>query len=455
MSNQNFKHCYEQICPIKGHIDNLEKICINQVCKHYLEPICQECEKSNLHQHEKKQKKVQFIELESFFQGFQTEYNKQLSNIKTDQKSHQNWSIIGQQCKIMADSLISISEIIDKKKQEAKENVQKIEEILRLIKNQENTEKKYFQSHFVSEGIQEIRKWILQCQKKKNAKFKIELKNMNFFEKYMRQYEKISDSLSQTNYLVNNLAKIFHQKTFLDSQILKDNDIINQINQIIEQKGYQWNYSQIYSSQKDGLSMQKFHEKCDDSGPNLVLIETYQEKIWGGVSFENSWISVEECENELESSSDSKNKSKVNQNQFQRSETYEDIGQQISSKYYYSSQQSEDKLPFIFEEVEKDVEKVQQQQNLQIQYNQERTSIDKQNKKYQKSIKKYILDAKYKNEAFGNGSDLGPSYGQSLFVKDGKLFLKKNSQYLKKNEGETECYDIYNIEVFQLYPMLN
>ena len=66
----------------------------------------------------------------------------------------------------------------------------------------------------------------------------------------------------------------------INDSIEKQNIIIKWIKEKMKKKQIQ--FKLIYQMTKDGNKSEKFHEKCDNKGPTLILIETTKNKIFGG-----------------------------------------------------------------------------------------------------------------------------------------------------------------------------
>ena len=72
----------------------------------------------------------------------------------------------------------------------------------------------------------------------------------------------------------------------IKSDIIKTKEEINLLNEWINNKNN--NYSLIYKGSKDGDSYENFHEKCDNKGPTIMIIESKDGEIFGGYT-EKSW----------------------------------------------------------------------------------------------------------------------------------------------------------------------
>ena len=75
-----------------------------------------------------------------------------------------------------------------------------------------------------------------------------------------------------------------------DSIILyEQNERINELNaELLEWTGYE-KMELIYRGTRDGMTSNKFHEKCDNQGPTITLIKT-DKNIFGGYT-SISWSS--------------------------------------------------------------------------------------------------------------------------------------------------------------------
>ena len=67
-----------------------------------------------------------------------------------------------------------------------------------------------------------------------------------------------------------------------DSRIITKRNEVNTIHQWLDEGGVDGGLELIYRSSRDGLSAGKFHSKCDNVGPTLVIIETTGGKVLGG-----------------------------------------------------------------------------------------------------------------------------------------------------------------------------
>ena len=75
----------------------------------------------------------------------------------------------------------------------------------------------------------------------------------------------------------------------IKSDIIKSEEQIRLLNEWINNKNNK--YTLIYKGTRDGDSFDNFHNKCDNQGPTLMIIETTDEQIFGGYT-EKSWIKI-------------------------------------------------------------------------------------------------------------------------------------------------------------------
>ena len=79
-----------------------------------------------------------------------------------------------------------------------------------------------------------------------------------------------------------------------DSSIITTCEKVNTIHQWLDEGGVDGGLELIYRSSRDGLSTGKFHNKCDNVGPTLVIIETTSGGVLGGYT-NTSWESNRGC----------------------------------------------------------------------------------------------------------------------------------------------------------------
>jgi len=73
-----------------------------------------------------------------------------------------------------------------------------------------------------------------------------------------------------------------------DSKIVKDNRLIDQLHDWLKEDDSDGELSLLYRGSRDGFTSKDFHNKCDNKGPTLTIIETFTGKIMGGFS-NQSW----------------------------------------------------------------------------------------------------------------------------------------------------------------------
>ena len=147
-------------------------------------------------------------------------------------------------------------------------------------------------------------------------KYIIEIRKEN--ENFKKVYED-----NNKNYLINNLIEdtnyelricSFYNNSYglwseiqkvkteflIDSNILKDCEKkVEYVKKLIEWTGYN-KLELIYRGSRDGTTSIKFHEKCDNKGPTIVLFKNEKGNIYGGycpISWksEGGWQSVPEA----------------------------------------------------------------------------------------------------------------------------------------------------------------
>ena len=71
---------------------------------------------------------------------------------------------------------------------------------------------------------------------------------------------------------------------FFDSNIMEQSSHLNTIHQWLREEGSDGDLKLIYRSSRDGLSNEMFHDKCDNMGPTLIVLETGEGHVVGGYS---------------------------------------------------------------------------------------------------------------------------------------------------------------------------
>ena len=77
-----------------------------------------------------------------------------------------------------------------------------------------------------------------------------------------------------------NLKVSFESSSIINDDINKQNTIINWIQEKINKKDI--NFKLIFKMTKHGYDGKSFHKYCDNKGPNLILIKTNKNRIFGG-----------------------------------------------------------------------------------------------------------------------------------------------------------------------------
>ena len=147
---------------------------------------------------------------------------------------------------------------------------------------------------------------------KKEIKYRIEIKKENKKEKFKQIYEGndnnyLIDNLDKnTNYeiklcsiyndIISNYTQIYKIKTKnfeIDSLILSEIERGKEfLNKLYEWTGYK-SMELLYRGTKDGSGANIFHNKCDNQGPTLCLIQNDKNNIFGGYA-SISWVSDNE-----------------------------------------------------------------------------------------------------------------------------------------------------------------
>ena len=132
---------------------------------------------------------------------------------------------------------------------------------------------------------------------KNELKYKIEIKKEN--EKFKSIYEgsemnyTIDKLISNTNYEIR-ICSIYNNMNSIFSEIKKiktnkfDSVILNETNKCDEflKQIYEWTDGKymklLYRGTKDGMSVNDFHNKCDNQGPTINLFKNEKGYIFGG-----------------------------------------------------------------------------------------------------------------------------------------------------------------------------
>ena len=93
---------------------------------------------------------------------------------------------------------------------------------------------------------------------------------------YNRTNPNISPNLTKSNNSINSKIVKFSDIIFLQKRIMQ-----------ISQKIKDVYFSLRYRASEDGDKAANFHEKCDEIGPNIVLIKTGKGSLFGGFTFRN------------------------------------------------------------------------------------------------------------------------------------------------------------------------
>jgi len=133
-------------------------------------------------------------------------------------------------------------------------------------------------------------------ENKEEIKYRIEMRKENeeFKEIYKGNKNNyiINNLIKDTNYefiiysfynnLIESKSEIYKIKTLLDSNILNESGRGNEfIKKLKEWTGYK-KMELIYSGTRDGMTSNKFHNKCDDKGETITLIKNEKGNIFGG-----------------------------------------------------------------------------------------------------------------------------------------------------------------------------
>lgn len=132
---------------------------------------------------------------------------------------------------------------------------------------------------------------------KNELKYKIEIKKDN--DKFKSIYEgsnmnyTVDKLISNTNYEIR-ICSIYNNMNSIFSEIKKiktnkfDSIILNETNRCDEflKQIYEWTEGKdmklLYRGTKDGMSVNDFHNKCDDQGPTINLFKNEKGYIFGG-----------------------------------------------------------------------------------------------------------------------------------------------------------------------------
>ena len=93
---------------------------------------------------------------------------------------------------------------------------------------------------------------------------------------YIRTNPNVSPNLTKSNNSINSKIVKFSDIIFLQKRIMQ-----------ISPKTKDVYFSLRYRASEDGDKAANFHEKCDEIGPNIVLIKTGKGSIFGGFTFRN------------------------------------------------------------------------------------------------------------------------------------------------------------------------
>lgn len=79
---------------------------------------------------------------------------------------------------------------------------------------------------------------------------------------------------------LENLQFLFESSSIINKDINKQNTIINWIQEKIKKKDIK--FKLIFKMTEHGYDGKSFHKYCDNKGPNLILIKTNKNRIFGG-----------------------------------------------------------------------------------------------------------------------------------------------------------------------------
>lgn len=141
--------------------------------------------------------------------------------------------------------------------------------------------------YLISGSIQSIE---FKLNKSKQNEKKV-IENLKNYIKYIKEIPGVIDLIKSYEKIKNNdifypeESKIISKKEdfqFIYNELCKK---LNKTKVVLNQK---------FNILKDGKSAKQFHKKCDNIGPNLTIIKTKENIIFGGFTMKN-WKSGEKC----------------------------------------------------------------------------------------------------------------------------------------------------------------
>eukprot|EP01084_Bolivina_argentea_P241590 405534_1 len=105
---------------------------------------------------------------------------------------------------------------------------------------------------------------------------------------YIHMIERKYD-INIPNELILMVVAFYCVKLYLDSDLLVGTQTIQLLEWI--SNGVQLQYKLLFKASNDGFSANKFHEKCDDNGPTIIIAKSEHNHIFGGYTTQ-SWKPV-------------------------------------------------------------------------------------------------------------------------------------------------------------------
>ena len=191
--------------------------------------------------------------------------------------------------KILIDEYNQINIIIPS--EEVKSNVINLTIPLKVNNSRQMEEQLLNTFYFFNEGNNKLKNE-LKCFNEKNNIFKDEI------IKYLDILDILNDQGSTLINLIDN-NKILNLSSIIKNNIDNYKLIINWIKEKTNKNLIK--FELIFKMSEKGYSSKDFHKFCDDQGPTLLLIETKDNKIFGGFTPLN-WKTSEDIERLIDSS---------------------------------------------------------------------------------------------------------------------------------------------------------
>ena len=149
----------------------------------------------------------------------------------------------------------------------------------KLLEKEYNDDKKVF---LINEGIK-IEKKLKEINVVNENVFKLNKLN-KISIKFIPNENEINDELERIKsfgkIVSENSESLFESSSIIKDDMNKQNSIINWIKEKVKKKDL--NFKLIFKMSEHGYEGKTFHKYCDNKGPNLILIKTNKDRIFGG-----------------------------------------------------------------------------------------------------------------------------------------------------------------------------